>query len=100
MTLLSQCLSPPYKWVLADLMLGVAASHAMDWQSFHSFICLFLQSLADTINMSVYLDKSSIITLVLDYTEYWKETRGASLGKLILCPLKFKYEQVYANYAL
>ena len=57
------------------------------------FIYLFLQSLADTINKLVYLNKSSIITLILDYTEYWKERRGARLRKLILCPLKFKYEQ-------
>ena len=27
------------------------------------------------------------------YTEYWKERRGARLGKLILCPLMFKYQQ-------
>ena len=33
------------------------------------------------------------MTLILDYTEYWKERRGARLGKLILCSLKFKYEE-------
>ena len=27
------------------------------------------------------------------YTDYWKERRGARLGKLISCPLMFKYQQ-------
>jgi len=33
------------------------------------------------------------MTLRLHYTEYWKERRGACLDKLVLCPLKFKYEE-------
>ena len=32
--------------------------------------------------------KIEIATLELNYIVYWKERRGAHLGKLILCPLK------------
>ena len=34
-----------------------------------------------------------MITQRLNYTEYWKERRGARIDKLILCPLKVKYKQ-------
>ena len=33
------------------------------------------------------------MTLKLKYTLYWKERRGACLDKLILCPLKVKYNK-------
>ena len=33
------------------------------------------------------------MTLKLNYTIFWKERRGARLDKVILCPLKVKYNK-------